>query len=1307
MASARQPIICLSKDLYLSLHSSALFDNHHEASPFFTALLLGCREDCDGEGTVINIKAYFPLAPITVGEVEQYLNRDGTTIVGWFAVMPYGDAVVDGGRMDRMSQLRTQAAQTYFDALRRIVYRAVYDRWSRTNKRTPQMDALGSNLSKQVAAEAATVLRDMVGIVSVRGSASRTAATVATLSASQLMMYGYQPGNISPELLQNDLEQGIDASSEWAKIERLQAEWAKSPMDDSTLALDDVSVPKPTTQKKRKHLTDNEADHPKRVRTDKDSKRKSDDSVIVLPDENIQVLPGQRSDFFRIVHGVKSLAFTSAFDEQAFSLPTASPMGNPGGAIPKQSMPANLQSKLNAIGTHVDALLQRKMQQYDDVCKDYAQYEAVLRILDSIGQSEVEHAVWVSSGIQKEDPVTSKEAVERILREEMEAQQQVRNQKLAEKMKATGDATSTDGADGRTGGYVMPAPVMDESRPLTFLQRVVQRQPDEVFKTPMPVSIPTDGAPMDVDSIPQAGELSGMDYRNNVDERNEPIEMDEDSPDDINRNLSPVIHDEDQKGDIVARDEQPAILPMEEDPMETDEPSNTEVIPEPLDSSGHDTRVSDFLGTVLPAASASYTPDAPAAPVPLPQQDGETVEFKPMLQAEAPRSPVRPAISPPPPEPATPPVPRRIGLEEYMRRKRESLSPAKGVQPQQPKGSVSEDVKPINLAVQHVLPETDSAQASQSTVNVPKLNRESTPPSTIEATSGLQEEALATVERSSANTNATGPPDVKPADDTHPLPQGRPIVEPEIPQPTPPDLKLANAPQHAPYQVTSNQQLTIVSPIKARHEPFPSPPRPIADAVPQPTQPVVAELDAERRMPRELTADATQQPTQPHVKFENVPQAGLEPVTTDATEAMDVVQPEVPSTTAGASDIPPEPTSTSLGLEDLHHLKGEKETSDGASIDEHYKVTDAQEAVTELETGAGASHPTVVGSVQDDLELTSSNEKTDQPMEMGTHAVESANDRMEANVTEEEQVSPRLSETFSINDTGKTASAMKEHTPLDKPLGLIADLRASPVVDSPSSRGSSPSRRDSRQPSPPASLDSMEEGEVTDTPGTSISSSMSSIGRSGSAGLHTRSPSRYERPRSRRGSPSLLGASRRWSPAPRALSRERERERDRRTSRPSSRERDVYRPMVSSRPDVDQRDRDRERERYRDGERASPSLSHSPAPPYDYLRTGPPRRASPPRPRSPPPPRRSPPPPMRRDSYMPDRERPRSPRPRSPRERAWSPRPRSRDRGPTPGRERTSSWAGDSYKGDSYVPGQRGSGPRDRPRERRRSLERR
>ncbi|KNC96243.1 uncharacterized protein SPPG_08397 [Spizellomyces punctatus DAOM BR117] len=382
MASRLYPTVQMSKDIFLALHAEG-------QAEFFQAILFGVREMCDDEELVVHVKGFVPFHASgndLVPALSQLLSLHGQTVIGWFAAAPFRRDF--GNTVNSLGHISHDMATIYFEVFQRALFRTFLLNWKK------ELSSETSGGTSEFVDEASVILKDLVGLVCVRGS------PLAGSSA----IFSYQSPSINTDQLIAELAgssgqfpflsaETASGFPELKDIEKLHesfirdtvAEHVKGDLNGAEV-LATLAHPSPLQDtnngiapRKRKSTAD--------IPTDRGSKKVKTDSKLAqeirrIPDENIQVFPGQRSDFLRRVNSSHSMIFCSPFDELSFSSllpsdPTAERVSEFSELTP------NLISKYDAMSTYMTTTVATKMERYQETCK---KYNVLLRCLDSLNR---------------------------------------------------------------------------------------------------------------------------------------------------------------------------------------------------------------------------------------------------------------------------------------------------------------------------------------------------------------------------------------------------------------------------------------------------------------------------------------------------------------------------------------------------------------------------------------------------------------------------------------------------------------------------------------------------------------------------------------------------------------------------------------------------------------------------------------------------------------------------------------------------------------------------------------------------------
>ncbi|KAJ3020835.1 hypothetical protein HKX48_000135 [Thoreauomyces humboldtii] len=372
----------MSKDLFLALHAEG-------QTEFFQAVLFGVRDVCEGEALVLHVKGFVPFhsdGSDLLPTLSQLLSVHGQTVLGWFAGAPYHEWF--GPSMENLRGVAMEMAATYFEVFQRAMVQTCL-----AYSANDIVAEVGAN-SGEVLEELTALLADLVGLVGVRDADKQIRHAEQLIpdvegSASTLLGNGISSGLTEIKKMHTSLREQTQALS--AKALGNGADDDDSKYADAAPVIEDRQVP---PGRKRKITSESMPEKPtKRIRTS-DSQGKGFIGVREVPDENLQVFPGQRSDFLRQVTDMHSLMFSSPFDELAFS--SIQPGTDPDRPIDlRPGLTPNLVSKYDAIVAHMSSSLHEKMQRYSDAC---VKYEAVARNLESIegiGPDQIREAVSI------------------------------------------------------------------------------------------------------------------------------------------------------------------------------------------------------------------------------------------------------------------------------------------------------------------------------------------------------------------------------------------------------------------------------------------------------------------------------------------------------------------------------------------------------------------------------------------------------------------------------------------------------------------------------------------------------------------------------------------------------------------------------------------------------------------------------------------------------------------------------------------------------------------------------------------------
>ncbi|KAI8825086.1 uncharacterized protein EV422DRAFT_244667 [Fimicolochytrium jonesii] len=248
------------------------------------------------------------------------------------------------------------------------------------------------------------LLTDLIGLVCLRGSPLAGFTTIAgyqcvTINIEKLtpeadnLTYLVTTPTMGTSSSQNvkalhaAFEQRAKPSpSESRANSLLQARLANSSTADALIPqLDEEATP--LASRKRKSTSDlaQESFRKKVMKVNSDQESQLAKEIRSIPDENIHVLPGQRSDYLRQITGPESFTFCSPFDELAFSSMSFQTAVDQLGELPQIS--SNLRSKHQAISLHMTSTLDEKLKRFEEAGQRYNLLAKYLDTLETMARN--------------------------------------------------------------------------------------------------------------------------------------------------------------------------------------------------------------------------------------------------------------------------------------------------------------------------------------------------------------------------------------------------------------------------------------------------------------------------------------------------------------------------------------------------------------------------------------------------------------------------------------------------------------------------------------------------------------------------------------------------------------------------------------------------------------------------------------------------------------------------------------------------------------------------------------------------------
>ncbi|TPX65873.1 hypothetical protein SpCBS45565_g04892 [Spizellomyces sp. 'palustris'] len=684
MASRLYPTVQMSKDIFLALHSEGQAD-------FFQAILFGVREMCDDEEVVVHVKGFVPFHASgndLVPALSQLLSLHGQTVLGWFASFQAAPFRRDfGSTVNSLSHISQDMATIYFEVFQRALFRTFLLNWKK------ELSSEASGGTSDFVDEASVILKDLVGLVCVRGSP--LAGSSAILS--------YQSPSINTDQLITELAgssgqfpflsaEAASGFPELKDIEKLHeslirdtvAENVKGNLNGAEV-LATLAHPPPlhdtnsgTATRKRKSTADIQIGKGnKKVKTD----FKLAQEIRRIPDENIQVFPGQRSDFLRRVNSAHSMIFCSPFDELSFSSllpsdPTAERMTEFSELTP------NLISKYDAMSTYMTTTVATKMERYQETCK---KYNVLLRCLDSLNRINRED---IRKAVLKEGTEGNEVADDADVAVPMEGVEQSENAAEVEIMREANDGVHLVQREREgdelvvTNGAMPDAPssmMSPHETPARNDEKAQQPSKEEASSTdtvtqPMDISAGvgresslSDNVATEAENAAKKRELSptpSVEIEASVSDKRLGL----DSPtghdsDEVERRMQAATIEQEIKltttREIEPQD-RPVNVSIGKAEVNEEEKINRSISPEEEPPTPNERAPVEAKRDVTPAS-----PEKPEIPSEPKTDDTEEMEEAPRAVEKLTAEPFAEIETPPKEKPA----PRRIGLQEYLRQK--------------------------------------------------------------------------------------------------------------------------------------------------------------------------------------------------------------------------------------------------------------------------------------------------------------------------------------------------------------------------------------------------------------------------------------------------------------------------------------------------------------------------------------------------------------------------------------------------------------------------------------------------------------